>query len=74
MNLLLFLLLNHIIALSMILFAVGTYTDFGLLATGKKDEARLISFLCDHTHQTPKTTLRYSMETLSKQQKELIKA
>ncbi|MBN9565649.1 MAG: DNA alkylation repair protein [Alphaproteobacteria bacterium] len=45
-----------------------------LREAGKKDEARLISFLCDHAHQMPKTMLRYAMERLSKEQKESIKA
>ncbi|WP_322498211.1 DNA alkylation repair protein [Candidatus Cyrtobacter comes] len=41
-----------------------------LREAGKKDEARLIAFLCDHAHQMPKTMLRYAMERLS--QKEVI--
>jgi 3-methyladenine DNA glycosylase AlkD len=45
-----------------------------LREAGKKDEARLVSFLCDHAHQMPKTMLRYAMERLSKEQKESIKA
>ncbi len=45
-----------------------------LREAGKKDEARLISFLCDHAHQMPKTMLRYAMERLAKEQKESIKA
>lgn len=45
-----------------------------LREAGKKDEARLISFLCDHAHQMPKTMLRYAIERLSKEQKESIKA
>jgi 3-methyladenine DNA glycosylase AlkD len=40
-----------------------------LREAGKKDEARLISFLSDHAHQMPKTMLRYAMERLSKQQR-----
>ncbi len=45
-----------------------------LREAGKKDEARLLSFLCDYAHQMPKTMLRYAMERLSKEQKESIKA
>jgi 3-methyladenine DNA glycosylase AlkD len=45
-----------------------------LREAGKKDEARLISFLSDHAHQMPKTMLRYAIERLSKEQKESIKA
>lgn len=44
-----------------------------LREAGKKDEPRLISFLCDHADQMPKTMLRYAMERLSKEQKESIK-
>ncbi len=44
-----------------------------LREAGKKDEARLISFLCDNAHQMPKTMLRYAMERLSKEQKIVIK-
>lgn len=40
-----------------------------LREAGKKDEARLISFLCDHASQMPKTMLRYAMERLPKEQK-----
>ncbi len=43
-----------------------------LREAGKKDEASLISFLCDHAHQMPKTMLRYAMERLSKEQKGII--
>ncbi len=43
-----------------------------LREAGKKDEARLISFLCDHVHQMPKIMLRYAMERLSKEQKVMI--
>jgi 3-methyladenine DNA glycosylase AlkD len=45
-----------------------------LREAGKKDETRLISFLCGHAHQMPKTMLRYAMERLSKEQKSSIKA
>lgn len=45
-----------------------------LREAGKKDEVRLISFLCDHAYQMPKTMLRYAIERLSKEQKESIKA
>lgn len=45
-----------------------------LREVGKKDETRLISFLCDHASQMPKTMLRYATERLSKEQKEEIKA
>lgn len=38
-----------------------------LREAGKKDVERLICFLC--THQMPKTTLRYAVERLSKDQK-----
>lgn len=44
-----------------------------LREAGKKDEARLVSFLCDHAHQMPKTMLRYAIERLSKEQKIVIK-
>lgn len=44
-----------------------------LREAGKKDEARLILFLCDHARQIPKTTLRYAMERLSNKQREVIK-
>ncbi|RZI47264.1 DNA alkylation repair protein [Rickettsiales endosymbiont of Peranema trichophorum] len=40
-----------------------------LREAGKKDEAQLISFLAAHGKQMPKTTLRYAMERLSKEQK-----
>lgn len=40
-----------------------------LREAGKKDEALLISFLCQYAHQMPKTMLRYSMERLSNEQK-----
>jgi 3-methyladenine DNA glycosylase AlkD len=43
-----------------------------LREAGKKDEARLISFLCNHAHQMPKTMLRYAMERLSKEQRIVI--
>lgn len=43
-----------------------------LREAGKKDEARLISFLCDHAHQMPKTMLRYAIERLSKEQRIVI--
>lgn len=43
-----------------------------LREAGKKDEARLISFLCDQAHKMPKTMLRYAMEKLSKEQKTVI--
>lgn len=43
-----------------------------LREAGKKDEARLIAFLCDHAHQMPKTMLRYAMERLSKEQKTIV--
>jgi 3-methyladenine DNA glycosylase AlkD len=42
-----------------------------LREAGKKNEAKLIAFLCHHVHQIPKTMLRYAMERLS--QKETIK-
>jgi 3-methyladenine DNA glycosylase AlkD len=45
-----------------------------LREAGKKDEARLISFLFEYAHHMPKTMLRYAMERLSKEQKESIKA
>lgn len=44
-----------------------------LREAGKKDEVRLISFLCEYAHQMPKTMLRYAMERLSKEQKIVIK-
>ncbi len=44
-----------------------------LREAGKKDESRLVSFLCDHARQMPKTMLRYAMERLSKEQKIVIK-
>lgn len=44
-----------------------------LREAGKKDEAKLISFLSDHIHQMPKTMLRYAMERLSKEQKVIIR-
>ena len=43
-----------------------------LREAGKKDETRLMSFLCDHVSQMPKTMLRYAMERLSKEQKGII--
>jgi 3-methyladenine DNA glycosylase AlkD len=43
-----------------------------LREAGKKDEAKLISFLCDHANQMPKTMLRYAMERLSKELKVII--
>jgi 3-methyladenine DNA glycosylase AlkD len=36
-----------------------------LREAGKKDEARLISFLSEHAHQMPKTMLRYATERLT---------
>ena len=43
-----------------------------LREAGKKDEARLMSFLCDHAPQMPKTMLRYAMERLSKEKKAIV--
>ena len=43
-----------------------------LREAGKKDEARLISFLCDHVNQMPKTMLRYATERLSREQKAIV--
>lgn len=43
-----------------------------LREAGKKDEARLILFLCDHAKHIPKTMLRYAMERLSKDQRSVI--
>jgi len=44
-----------------------------LREAGKKDQAKLISFLCQYAHQMPKTMLRYAIERLSKEQKIVIK-
>lgn len=44
-----------------------------LREAGKKDETRLISFLCEHAHHMPKTMLRYAIERLSKEQQIVIK-
>lgn len=43
-----------------------------LREAGKKDEARLVSFLCDHAYQMPKTMLRYAIERLSKEERIVI--
>jgi 3-methyladenine DNA glycosylase AlkD len=40
-----------------------------LREAGKKDEERLIFFLCDYANQMPKTMLRYAMERLTNEQK-----
>ena len=44
-----------------------------LREAGKKDVEKLISFLRDHCNQMPKTMLRYAIERLIKEQKEIIK-
>lgn len=45
-----------------------------LREAGKKDEARLISFLCEYAHQMPKIMQRYAMEKLSSYNKLKIKS
>ncbi|MDZ5761176.1 DNA alkylation repair protein [Lyticum sinuosum] len=44
-----------------------------LREAGKKDEIRLVSFLCNYKDKMPKTMLRYAMEKFSTEQKILIK-
>jgi 3-methyladenine DNA glycosylase AlkD len=44
-------------------------TGWMLREAGKKDEAKLISFLSEHVDQMPKPMRRYAMERLSEEQK-----
>ena len=43
-----------------------------LREAGKKNQARLTSFLCDHAHHMPKLMMRYAKERLSTEQRKMI--
>lgn len=45
-------------------------TGWMLREVGKRDEAALLDFLDRHTLQLPRTTLRYALERLSRQQRQ----